>query len=1470
MGEGWVKAAAGRLSLPALAGVLAIVGGMVWLGWMLDGAAAQSDPGLPVEPSNILYKQVEAARFTSCGITMENHLRCWGDTSKAPFLAEGYQQVAVGRWHICALDLAGKAVCWGENDVPQPTPTPVGCATCPVPAPGLPPYPAAVPNAIADTVFSFIAAGTKHNCALRADNRQAVCWGNNSVGQSTPPIHSHTDTASPPATTETSYTFSHLAVEAVISCGIHDVTRSYTDNSPTPQLVTVQTAGQILCWGSDNRGAVSGVADQGDKTFSDVTVNSQFICTILVDGDTGTVGNQDEGEAHCWGRRNGDTVTDPALPGYTTPDPAGTPAEDATFTQISSGIYHTCGIQDGAGSQTAGEVLCWGAEGDTASYSFGVFDVGQFATPEDGNGVPYRFASIAAGELHNCGILNGENGQTAGQMHCWGLEVPADHYERRIYDFGATRPWESRDPALISVEDPESALTAAQDFSCGRAVNGSVKCWGATYQGGISYELGPFTAIASSENTTCGLAADGRARCWGIGSLRGGVPFYGLSVLPYIKFDTMAAGGSHTCGILSDYLSQDAAAIRCWGADAWGQVSATTEAVDAANQANVQTLTGRDDYRFSDLAAGTAHTCGLLNGAGTQTAGQVLCWGKNDANQATAPAPAGGVYTFSDIVSGWEHSCGILADGDPATSGAQQAGQVLCWGENAAGQTTVPVHSHTDTASPPATTETAYTFSKVTVGVDHTCGIHDVTTTYTDSSPTPQTVTVQQAGQLRCWGGDAYGQSTATAPSGSDKIACTRDAMTNERTPSNCNYHTAGADLSTMTFYLAAAGDGFTCAALRDGDTGTTGNQNEGEPRCWGRNDKGQVLSVESEVVFSNSGLVPPQRAPSLGLYLFSLSAGTSYVCAIGGTSAAATQKMNRCWGELADGERAINYGRSGLLSFWPKTWFSMNVVETVSGHNHYCVRLSGDDHSSYRIDPGEIYCNGHSGNGAVTIPPLSLGRLSTGVGRYHLCGLTDDRYGQTPGRALCWGYNPYWGVVTGATEGVRSDRIPNAKTIDLGDYAFSALTTGNYHSCGLRADGADRDKAVCWGRDDYAQASGDSAAATVAAGNRSSIFDPVNLDTMTFATLSAGGWHTCGLSDTGQISCWGADNFGQASGDDARIASISTPVILRSDLSRLTFDSISAGYYHTCGLRAGNGRPVCWGRNLYGEAEAPPGLARTSFVAIKAGDRHTCALSANGRVACWGADADADVSGTQLDLEVYQNSNGASLEGVQRVIINAGQTWVDRPIRQEAPTPTPRPRRRRRTATPVPTATLTPEPPAAVMPTATPTVMPTPEASTDTTPTPTPTLTPAPTPIPTPTPWPTATPTPVPTPTPTTTPTPTPTATPTPTPTATPTPTPTVTPPPTPTPRPPRLGMAPPPTLLPTVAAAAIPPPAPPIPTVTPTPPPTPEPRAAVDTGGSNNLGLWLLLALLVILLAIAGYLALRRRAGMYQPYRG
>ena len=1478
---------------PALVGLLTLAGGLLGFGLLLSGAAAQSDPGQPVVPHDLRYGQVAAGRYTSCGITTENQLRCWGDTSRAPYQAAGYRQVAVGTFHTCALNQEGKAVCWGTNRF-NPTPTPAGCAppTCPEPDGNLPPYPAAVPNAIADTVFRAIVAGSNHNCALRAADRQAVCWGNLGSRSYPAPAHTHTDSATPPVTTNTPYTFAMLAAAAGITCGIHDVDAAYTDGSPTPQLVTVQTAGEIHCWGADNRGAVAGAALLGGKTFSQLTVNSEFVCGVLRDSDPGMMGNQEEGKAHCWGRRSLDIVMDPMDSAYTSPGPAGTAAADATFTRLAAGLYHICGLLDSQGSQTAGEVLCWGTEGPPlaqARINLGIFDAGQFATPADPEGNNYRFASLTAGDLHNCGILNGENGQSAGRMICWGLEIPVDHWATDLH-LGAAQPWEDRDPALLSPDDPEHSLTAAADYSCGLAENGGVKCWGANLRGGVVGQPGPYAAIASSHFTTCGRQDDGGVHCWGYRGSSNSVPFYGYSAVPRIKGDTLSAGGGHTCAVLADYLAQDAGALRCWGEDARGQVSATIDQVDAAEQDNTQTLAGRDDYRFAAVAAGTAHTCALLNAAASQTAGQVLCWGKNDAGQATVPAPASGVYAFSALVSGWEHSCGLLADGDPNTNGAQQVKQALCWGDNTAGQAAVPTHSHTDTATPPVTTVTPYTFSALSVGADHTCGIHDATTTYNDNSPTPQTVTVQTAGRMLCWGGDGYGQSTATAPTGSGRVACARDTTTNEPTPANCNYFVAGADLSTMTFSQVAAGNGFTCAVLVDGDTGTTGNQSQGEPRCWGRNDKEQVMGYEANFNAALGSTAPPAAYVTIppADYIHSLSAGDSHVCAVRGASSLSIQTRVRCWGELADGQRAWTYGRlTGSSTFWPQTYFSMRYSQVVSGHNHYCGRLNGDDHSSYSVDPGEITCLGPAANGAAAVPALSLGQLSTGVANAHLCGLTDDRYGQTPGRALCWGWDGSYGVVTGTTARVSAAEQAYVKTIALGDYAFSALTTGYWHVCGLRAAGDDQGKALCWGQDAFAQASGDRTAGTVLSGRLNQIFTPVNLESATFSALAGGRWHTCGLLDgrggqtAGQIRCWGRDNYGQSSGTAARIPpGLTTPAILRPDLASLTFSAISAGYYHTCGLRADNGRAVCWGLNRYGAADVPDSWDRTPFVAIKAGEGHTCALTSAGRVACWGADANLAEPGNQRDRLVYANSEGAALVGTQRAIVNAGQTWVEElPIAQE-PEPTPRPPRRRRTATPrPPTYTPTPTATATPMPTATPTLIPataTPIPTATPTPIPTATQRPRPPAPPTviPTPRPTATPLPTPTPAPTATPTPTPTPVPTPPPTATLTPTPTATPPPTATMPPPRLGIRargvsprPTPTPAPTPTAA---------PTSTPEPPPAPTPTAAPtppppveSNGGVTRIWPWLLL--LLLLLAAAAYLALRhwRRRGP-RPYWG
>ena len=79
----------------------------------------------------------------------------------------------------------------------------------------------------------------------------------------------------------------------------------------------------------------------------------------------------------------------------------------------------------------------------------------------------------------------------------------------------------------------------------------------------------------------------------------------------------------------------------------------------------------------------------------------------------------------------------------------------------------------------------------------------------------------------------------------------------------------------------------------------------------------------------------------------------------------------------------------------------------------------------------------------------------------------------------------------------------------------------------------------------------------------------------ISFASVSAGGNHTCGVKTDGAVVCWGSNE--DRAGDFAGQA---TPPAGE-------FASVSAGYRHTCGVRT-DGLIECWGSNIFG-ASTPP-----------------------------------------------------------------------------------------------------------------------------------------------------------------------------------------------------------------------------------------------------------------------------------------
>ena len=67
--------------------------------------------------------------------------------------------------------------------------------------------------------------------------------------------------------------------------------------------------------------------------------------------------------------------------------------------------------------------------------------------------------------------------------------------------------------------------------------------------------------------------------------------------------------------------------------------------------------------------------------------------------------------------------------------------------------------------------------------------------------------------------------------------------------------------------------------------------------------------------------------------------------------------------------------------------------------------------------------------------------------------------------------------------------------------------------------------------------------------------------------------------------------------------------------------ETLSAGGFHTCGLKI-DGKLRCEGLNDVGQASPPPG----EFVEVSAGEYHTCAVRSDGLQICWGSNADGQV----------------------------------------------------------------------------------------------------------------------------------------------------------------------------------------------------------------------------------------------------
>ncbi len=178
------------------------------------------------------------------------------------------------------------------------------------------------------------------------------------------------------------------------------------------------------------------------------------------------------------------------------------------------------------------------------------------------------------------------------------------------------------------------------------------------------------------------------------------------------------------------------------------------------------------------------------------------------------------------------------------------------------------------------------------------------------------------------------------------------------------------------------------------------------------------------------------------------------------------------------------------------------------------------------------------------------------------------------------------------------------------------AIAAGGEHSCATNAGGA----VLCWGKNtSYALGDGTT--------NAQPRPHPVSGLSAGVVALSAGyDGHTCAITTSGALLCWGYNFFGEV-GNNTH-SDVPTPTAVMGLSSGV--GAVAAGANHTCAVVSGAAK--CWGMNNFGQlgngltpnpSYKPyqvPGLT-SGVVAVAAGERNSCAVTDQGALLCWGTD---------------------------------------------------------------------------------------------------------------------------------------------------------------------------------------------------------------------------------------------------------
>ncbi len=653
------------------------------VGQLGDGLALDSPT--PVRALGVAGAKALALGAThSCALDAAGKAWCWGSTSREPVAAnvpqaigslDGLTQIDAGVARACARRGDGSAWCWAYNEQ------------------GASPYEIDPLAGVVQITTGGTSDGALHACAL-LDDGASYCWGSNFAGQLG--VGSFGDPKSPDLPTPTlvagGHRFVHLEAGGQHTCAIRDdatvwcwggnASGQLGNNLTTPRAEPTQvpglagatqlsageahtcarlTDGAVWCWGENSAGALGNGTTA--KSLVPVKASTATAAAQLSAGGGHACALLADGAAWCWGKNQYGELGDGRSTDKTRPTQV---PGVAGVVDVATGPRHACA------ALADGTAWCWGRN-----------DSGQLGNDSL---VGVR-APVQVGGLANVvQVVTTDSASCArrgdGSVWCWGSNARGE----------LGNGVESFDPATtpVRVEGISGAaqLAAGRSYICARRSDGSIWCWGYSYDGpfpSASSLLVP-TQIAGAQDIAqlavhgthaCGVRPDGQGWCWGNNfsiQLGTGAPGGGVGALPpapVVGVDQLAeiaTGGEHTCARRSADKR-----VWCWGSRFQGQIGDGDTSFGSRPPTLVAGLEG-----VERIVASANYTCALVAG------GALRCWGRDEGGQfgvgtvasvESRPVAAVGEGGFTKLAASPDSLCAVHGDGS-----------LWCWGANVEGK----------------------------------------------------------------------------------------------------------------------------------------------------------------------------------------------------------------------------------------------------------------------------------------------------------------------------------------------------------------------------------------------------------------------------------------------------------------------------------------------------------------------------------------------------------------------------------------------------------------------------------------------------------------------------------------------------------------------------------------------------------------------------------------------------------------